>query len=724
MRTVTIDFETRSACDLPKCGGYVYSEHGTTGILCLMYKFSDEDTVHSFVPRKGAVLTAFDEFPEDLRKHIKLGGQIWAHNAAFEEAIWNNVGVKRLGWPKVHPSCWACTAGRCAAMNLPRRLNLASRMLNAGDQQKDESGKGLIKALSIPQKDGTFNEDPELLEQMYAYCRQDVVAEFAVDERLHGISPDWSVAEWSVAEEVNRTGVQVDVEAAKTLLTLLERFDTVVCDELSRITDGYVTKPTERKTTGEWLNSKGYPVKKLDRETLEDLVNTCPDEDVVRFAEFLIEGKRSSSSKVKAFLNRACADGRARGSIMYCGASATGRFSAVGLQLHNIPRGFYPADVVDVFLNKIVGMDADEAWHYAVGVAGGETLVNKLVCSSLRGLLTAGPGKELIISDYSAIEVCVLAWMAEVPDMLGALREERDVYKQLACTLYDIDDESKVDKSQRQVGKMGILGCGYGMGFRALMEQAGGMGVDMDRRLSYQVVKTYRQSYPEVVQYWHDCEKAAISTVETGQPCRVGRCRFSMVEGALTIELPSGRMLWYHEAKVIEKKPSWAITYAFESGDTVDHLMEIMPEYDIEGISFDVQGDKTMIYVPALAAPYFRSTGVVCPLVEKLEDDKTKKTVAYSGPKNGTIATRYLYGGLIVENIVQATARDLLMNAITALDFGGLDVVLHVHDEVVVEADRNSELQPVVERVMRNGPSWSSGLPLRTEAMTVRRYQK
>ena len=115
-----IDFETRSRADLKKCGQTKYARDESTVVLCLAGKLPGGSTF---------LWTPGKRIPNRLRKVVVEGGELHAHNASFEKAIWKYVMVPQHGWPDVEDEQWHCTLARCAALALPRSLDQASRAL-------------------------------------------------------------------------------------------------------------------------------------------------------------------------------------------------------------------------------------------------------------------------------------------------------------------------------------------------------------------------------------------------------------------------------------------------------------------------------------------------------------------------------------------------------------------------------------------------------------------
>ena len=171
MKKISIDFETYSECDIRSAGAYAYADHDTTEVLCLAWAV-DDGAPKLWLPG--------DALPFELFKLIKDGAEVWAWNSFFEMCVWNLV----LGWPEVPIEQWNDTAALAAAQAYPRALGKCGEALGLqGDQAKDKRGKLLIQRLCKPYR-GKRNHDPQLLQELYDYCLQDVVAEREIRSRL------------------------------------------------------------------------------------------------------------------------------------------------------------------------------------------------------------------------------------------------------------------------------------------------------------------------------------------------------------------------------------------------------------------------------------------------------------------------------------------------------------------------------------------------------------
>ena len=192
--TVTTDFETRSRLDLTKVGAHVYATHPSTDVLCVGYAVDDGEVK---LWKRGEPVPA-----EIITAVVDPSWGFAAFNAAFERVIWANV-LCRYGWPALPPlERWCCLQARALAHALPASLEDAAAALKLAHQKADSAA---MRKLARPRKDGSWNEDPSLLEQLYSYCKADIEAERALAQRLAPLSPDEQRV-WRLDQEINDRG--------------------------------------------------------------------------------------------------------------------------------------------------------------------------------------------------------------------------------------------------------------------------------------------------------------------------------------------------------------------------------------------------------------------------------------------------------------------------------------------------------------------------------------
>lgn len=759
----TIDFETRSACDILAQGAWKYSLHPSTRVMCLSVRLPHWPAARLWAAPIGYSWGVQDELdPEclaELFAWIAAGGLVEAHNVFFERAIWRNVCVPRMGWPEVPEAQWMCSAAKASMHSLPRALGGACAALGL-PVQKDGEGRRVMLKLSKPRKprkaekallellrsleddmeldraaeveadlratgwDGEhfWHDDPEDLAKLFSYCQTDVDSEHGLSEALPDL-PEHELRIWRMDQAMNLRGVLADVRLAKAALRLVEKVAGQMNRELESIMGIEGVKASSRKTVKDWLADQGVVLPDTQGATLDEWIAKedfkAAKPHCHRVIVIVREVNRTSTAKYKAVIEMAALDGRIRDLMMYHGAG-TGRWSGKGLQPHNFPRGSIKdmEGAVDVLMTEDVAF---------IRMMYGEVI--EALSSALRGVLMASEGRDFMVADYAAIEARVIAWLAHAEQALDVFRSGKCIYMDMATSIYGyLVHDKKAQADERQMGKQAILGLGFGMGFVTFLltcrkygitftrSQARGIvgsrwseledymeryffperscapeeaaaarrnGAQRRNRLTKaglelkdvvhelilmkHIVDAYRAKYPMIVQMWQDVEDAAVAAIRSpGRrvESKLGRCVFVVEKRFLKCYLPSGRALYYCDPRLVMRKTPW--------GD-----------------------DKPVILFMG-----------VHPLTKQWSVQDT-------------------YGGKLVENITQATARDLMAEAMVAADESGIyDVILSVHDELIAEVDEEKGSVEEFEELMARTPPWAAGCPVKAEGWRGKRYRK
>ncbi len=647
--TLWLDFETRSRCDLRSRGVYNYAQDPSTEVLCMSYAFDDEDVV---------TWTPDQPFPTRVALHT---GQIRAHNAAFERLIFWYVICPDFGVPEPKLEQFYCTATQARANCAPGSLEDVGRFAGAS-MKKDHRGAALVRALSIPQGDGTFREDPKLMAEMVAYCETDVKAMRAISKALRELS-DEELSDYHTNEKINDRGVRLDVPLAKAAVRYAAQELDDIQQVVQDVTGGVLTSvrsprmrewvqervgPEARKLMQVWKDGvEKTSIDKTVRANLLAMEN--PDEVPAEVAEVVQCADDLWASSVAKF-SRAAAlsddqDGRVRGAFVFCGGSATGRASSYGLQVHNFPRRC--ADEPELVRQALV------RGHDVVPQYGRR--VTDVLKGMLRPALIPAPGKSFVVADWSSIEARVTPWCSGAgDDKLTLFRDGADVYKVNAAATFRCRVED-VTKDQRQVGKVQELALGFAGGAGAFTAMARVYGISLPDSEVRKMIDAWRRANPWSVPYWQELEIAYTRAIRNPKTkMKAGRVTYYFDGLHLWYALPSGRVLCYPFARIEDE----GVTYAKASWK---------------------------------------------PAADAKEWPRAR-----------------LWKGLACENITQATAADILRHALRQLP----DVVLHVHDEIVVETDQPEAALAEMQRVMATPPAWAEDLPLGAEASVMARYGK
>jgi DNA polymerase len=648
MESLHIDFETTSKVSLTACGPYVYATDPSTDVLCLQWAIGD-DKPRPWVPGQ--------RIDPALRRWVDLGKPLEAWNAQFERLIWAHV-MPRHGFPRAKPSQWYCTAARARAHGLPGKLGLAARALGL-DQLKLDSGRDLI--LKYSQHGVRWDEIPAADQALWLeYCAQDVIVERAIGDLLRELTPDeW--AEYHHNERVNDRGVPLDLKLAAAALEYAQDVRSDVAKQVKALTRGKVTRPSERKARDAWLlpqltraqrdaiTKTGTGKISFDEAHRTALLALDPPAPVRRYLELLEEAGGATVSKYSSMLDRA-PDGRARGVLVYNGGGQTGRYSSMGLQMHNLKRD--GVEDLDATLKLLMG---------------GYELPN--VIDTLARLVRSAvylPGKGLSWCDWSAIEGRMAPWLAGTASAeakLDVFRRGDDPYVITAAGTFGVP-VSEVTKQQRQLGKVQELAFQFLGGVNAGRAMGGNYGVTMSDGDWEALRDAWREQNPWAQRFGRSLEQATHRALrKPGKWYDAGRVSFAY-DGSdwLWMRLPSGRLLAYYRPKIESVDTPWG------------------------------------------------------------ESDAVTAVWGAGKPKRGEAwPRRALYSGLLVENATQAAAADLLRDALLVCEDEGVEVVLHVHDEIVAEGSCSGLLQEIM---LTASGDWAVGLPLKAEAGEGERYGK
>lgn len=531
MVAISIDFETYSECDIKTAGGYNYAAHPTTEVICMAWAIDDE-APQLWLPD--------DPFPEGLSDAILDGAEVWAWNAAFERAVWEHWGT-RNGMPYIFPKQWNDTAALAATLALPRALGKCAEVLELSDQ-KDTRGRYLIQRLCKPYR-GERRTDQHLLDELYAYCKQDVVTERAIKNYILKYKPmgDHERAVWLLDQEINWRGVGIDVPNVENALDLIiataERLNASVVD----LTDGALSGVGSRAQVMSWCRDQGYRLGGYDKNSiltaLADPALPANVRDVLKVRQTL--GK-ASTSKYLAMQNLAGHDDRARGVFSYHGAQ-TGRWAGRGFQPQNLPRpAFDDADnCVKLF---------DQRDPELLEMLYGDPMV--ALSSTLRSMIVPAQGNRLLVVDFNAIEARVLAWLAGEQEPLDVFATGQCIYCHAATSIYG-RKITKKDKEERQIGKVAVLALGYQGGVGAFQTMAAAYRVEIEDELADQIKVKWRKANKNIVRFWYDLEAAANNAVKhRGHAFDAGPITFKCHGDFLFAKLPSGRRLAYYQPRL------------------------------------------------------------------------------------------------------------------------------------------------------------------------------
>jgi DNA polymerase bacteriophage-type len=652
-RCLYLDFEARSEVDIGEVGAHAYAEHPTTELLCCAWVLGLSAPVELWLP--------WEPLPAEWRHH-NIRNYTWvAHNKDTERCLLRH----KLGM--VIPSeRWVDCATVTSAAGMPRNLRDVAESLRLEVQKGSRTALlALAKPRKLSKKNAakwwTCEEKPETYQQLYDYCRTDTDVmrkALAALPPYHWVMPAREERLAVLTDKMNDLGVEVDLAGVDKAHEAVEAHGAQLRARFAELYPG--VNPRHAPSVSAALGMPNAR-KEVVRDELKAYNGnaTSPRHEALTLLKTI---KTASTAKLKAFRRHACADGRVHGAMVFHGAGRTGRWSSMGVQLHNLVRGLsaatpdWPAidtspDAMDIYFDMLHSGILDVAYRDPT----------RATAAAMRGfLLDTQTG--LLSGDYSQIEARVLVAWAGQTDMVEAFRQKRDPYKLMAARIYNKSIES-INKDERFMGKQSVLGAGYGVGKHGFLNMLKEIyDIDITEEESERIVYAYRTSNQRVVNLWYAVERLAKQTL-LEQPQRlicatdVPRIAMRMVDKWLVIRLPSGRCLWYFEPELVR--------------------------------------------------------------------DGGRSRIIYWGRnirKGGRWDRVETYGGKLVENCTQAIARDVMADGMLRLDERDFNVNMTVHDEVVAPgpASRLEEF----ESIMRVPPAWWPELPLDVEVQHKRRYQK
>jgi DNA polymerase len=678
MNKLYLDFETYSEANLKKVGAPLYAAHPSTGIHC--YARAREKDPEPFI------YDAYDEsggyiHDGDLWKDADSSLIFVAHNALFEQSIYRS---KLEGYPELPIERWRCTMAKCLAWGLPAGLGEAAKVLKI-PAQKDMEGRATMLALSKPKKDGTFwtyDQAPEKFDKLYSYCQKDVDVMRQIDELLPDLSPK-ELEVWFMDQRINQQGIYLDLPLVRKAMEFNEQYDTEQQQRFISITGGIPSASRQRTKLLKWLNNHGVPVRNTQSATLKSFIRNRKDvsENIRTVIKTCISAGKSSVAKYKKMALRSDDTGCAKEILQYHGAH-TGRWSGKGIQIQNLLR---PTVDPDAAIQALQELDYDSFKVIYQDVSGA-------LASCLRRVIIAPLDRSLIGADFSQIEARVLAYLAGQTDVLEAFISGRDLYCEQASKIYGFPVLVS-DKARRLVGKVAVLALGYGGGIGAFAKMCQAYSVSLRPIFSslWSMATADEREFAE----WSYDNYAGRAKSHGYKP--VSR------EVGLAADIIKQRWRDGNEKVVaywrtVEEAARRTIT-------TGDNTM-------VGGVSF--YRYKQWL---SLRLPSDRSIHFVDPHI------KADGSLGYWGVDSITKRWKRLgtYGGKLTENIVQAVARDVMVDAMLRVD-NRTPVYFTVHDELVCVG--GAAYKPYFKEAVVKQPKWASGLPIACEYWNGDRYGK
>lgn len=697
---------------LEAVGAVAYSEHPSTEVLSLSYDLKDSAGGRLWIPgtpppyelfdyiARGGILEAWNSGFEYL---------IW-QNVCHARMGWPALPQHQLrcAMAKARAHSLPGKLGKAAeVLHAPDQKDVKGEALLRKLSVPRTPTKTQLKAGGDLRHANRPTPDtaPQDYADLYNYNMQDIRAEASVSTRCPDLSP-YETELWLLDQEINTRGVYIDAKALDDCIAIYEQATEKYTRELQIITGGTVQTAGELSKIIAWLGDHGVHTTNLDSDAIERLLKR---DNLPLLCRRVVEIRDALSSasvkKLFAIQRRLSRDGRLRDLFAFCGADRTGRWAGRGPQPQNLPSS--GPGVVEcggpekkrtsgcgfVFWEKLEACPAchrprntDEKCDWGIKAVDnalidiatrslahvesmwGDALA--AVSGCLRGLFSAAPGHDLICSDFSAIEAVVLAELAGEAWRQEVFRTHGKIYEMSASKISGVPFEEfmRYKKEQdvhhplrKKLGKPAELGSGYGGGWAAWCN----FGADkyLTEEEGRQAVKAWRQASPMVVKFWYGLQDTAYLAVQNpgscfryqAPPTAFGippQIIYGMVGDVLYCQLPSGRMLTYHQPRLEQ------------------------------GVSYNGRPELRLSYMGL--------------------DSYTKQWKRLD-----------TWGGKLTENVIQAVSRDILAGSMLPLNRAGYRIVLHVHDEIVSEVPAGSGDVAEFERIMSTMPAWATGWPVK-----------
>jgi DNA polymerase len=606
-----------------------------------------------------------------------------AHNAAFERAMLEGILVPLHGWPMVPVERHVCTMSLALAHAYPGGLEAVAEVLGLVNR-KDVALERIVRIMWKPRKPRRgedpskihWVDTPELRATLELYNRKDVAAERELQQhpKLTPL-PASEQDTWVLDAEINDNGVYIDVALAEPALRLAVQAHAELDQRMRHETDGAVDKASKPEKLKTWLAVQGVELPRkqrkgksglgwkasLDAADIENLLaGDLPRASARTALEIRLQAAQSAASKVGRMLHTRCADGRVRGLFRFHGAT-TGRWSGAGFQPQNLKR----PDILKTDEAITEAIELVKAENYAA-LKEQYSDVLGVIGDLTRSMIIPAPGYRFIIGDFSAIEARVLAWLAGDADKLERFRQfdlglGRDIYRTTAEQVLGLAEVQ--DKSpERQLGKVFELALGFGMGAEKLL------------------VTIRKANIPSTE--WITLEHATrwVQTWRAENPLIVTH--------------------WAHlnaAAKAAVRNPGMYLP--------------------CRSVSFQMRDGVLLLRLPS-----GRELSYPAPMLQPGRYGKSE--LVFTDMEAGRRRGRHMYGGAWAENVTQAVARDLFVEAMKRLRAAGYKLVMHTHDEIVAEMPAGRGSLEEFKRLLVDPSDWAQGLPIAAKVFEHHRFKK
>ena len=705
------DLETYSTVPIAH-GSHAYAEGSE--VMLFAYAFGEG-------PVAVWDVTTGEPMPDDLRAGLSDPEVICCgHNAAmFDTVVLPHALSIDLPIERVHD-----TMVQAYAHALPGSLGQLCEVLKVpSDAAKSKEGKRLIQLFCKPQKFThrlvrNFNDGETLAEfklrvqaardnwvgratrlthpvewaEFIEYGKADITAMRECKKRM----PNWNykgaeLALWHLDQKINRRGMFMDLDLARGALAAVAQAQIELAERTVVATDGQVASATQRNAMLDHIASQyGIVLSDLQMSTVDRMYGDPDTPAGLRLLlEIRLQASTTSTSKYKTIMNAVSRDGRLRGTMQFDGASRTGRVGHRLMQPGNMPRPTLKQHEIDSGIVAIKAGCADLVVDN----------VMQLTSSAIRSAIAAPPGKKLVVADLSNIEGRVLAWLAGEEWKLQAFRDfdngvGHDLYKLAYGKSFSVPPES-VTKDQRQIGKVQELALGFASGVNGIATFAAAYAIDLDDLASKVLPVAPGWAVDEAESFYDWMLKKGEANITMSRDAFVA-C--DAIKRVWRQAHPMTVNLWAElESACKEATDNPGVTFTYRK------------------LKVRRDGAWLRIALPSGRAICYPSPQIVAGAV-------TYMGVHQFSRKWVRITT---YGGKLVENCTQATARDVLFSSMPAIDDAGYAIILSIHDELLTETpDAPEYSHESLAGMMATPPPWAEDMPLAAAGFECYSYRK
>ena len=664
VKHLSIDIETRSSVDIAKAGAYKYAQSPDFQILLFAYQFGED-------PVEIIDFTVGETLPKELVPALKNPKVIkHAYNAAFEWYCLNRAGFE------TPIDQWRCTMAHGLYCGYTAGLDATGKAIGLPqDKQKLATGKSLIRYFCVPCKptrsngNRTWNQpwhDPEKWKLFKEYCRQDVVTEHAILARLKQFPmPEKEQKQWQMDILMNAYGVRVDTELIEGALYIDGISTQELTDEAIRLTG--LLNPNSATQLVPWLNEHSRK-QETDPDVFQDIQKTTVAEALEKpgdLPEEVLQMLRIRQQLGKTSIKKYVAMDTAKGE----GDRVRGLTQYYGANRTGRWAGRL-VQMQNLPRNYIKTLDYARKVVKAKNYEGLRLLYGNVpdtLSQLIRTAFIPSEGNKFVVADFSAIEARVIAWLAGEQWVNEVFATHGKIYEATASQMFGVPVDriakGNPEYALRQKGKVATLALGYQGGTSALIAM-GALQMGLTEEELPDIVHRWRQANPRIRDLWYAVENAALSVMQTAQPQAIYGLIFAL-EGDLV----------YGQSFLTVKLPSGRKLY--------------YPKPFLKENQFG-----------KLALHYY--------------------TVGQQSRKWEVAST---YGGKMTENIVQAVARDCLAVTLERIAAKHLQVVFHVHDEVIIDAPMETTVDEICDLMAEPIP-WAPGLILKGAGFESSYYMK